>query len=152
MGGGKVRTIGWIVVGWWTAHVVLVLLSVIEVAAYASLVAPGLPHSAYEAHASVSAPWVSIVFGGPVFYALTRLLRGRLGGAAHPGGIAFVLYALTDFAIVTASGAWTGRIVVLWIVSQSLKAIGVALARRDRPGDLGIGDQRPAEASSDPGA
>jgi len=42
------------------------------VAIYSYLIAPGLPVAAYQRYAQASGPWVSIVAGFPIFYAVAR--------------------------------------------------------------------------------
>ena len=120
---------------WWGAHVLLIAASVLEVFVY-SLVVPGLPQEAYEAHAQLTAPWVSIVVGGPLLFAWGRILRARFepptSGRAAVAVVA--LYSLTDFAIVTAAGAWAPLLTAQWILSQSVKALGIWLGvRRPAP-------------------
>lgn len=75
-----------------------------------------LEHAAYEAHAQVSAPWVSLVAGLPVFFLAGRVLRSRFPypTASRDGFAVWALYTATDFALVTLSGA---------IASQGLKGV-----------------------------
>jgi hypothetical protein len=42
------------------------------VAIYSYVINPGQPYATYQAHAQVSGPWVSILAGAPIFYAVSR--------------------------------------------------------------------------------
>lgn len=59
------------------AHVILITLSIAEVFVYSIAFNPGQDQKMYEAHAQVSAPYVSILFGIPVFYLITRLIFSK---------------------------------------------------------------------------
>jgi hypothetical protein len=59
------------------AHVMLITLSIAEVFMYSITFNPGQDQKVYEAHAQVSAPYVSILFGIPVFWLIARLLYSK---------------------------------------------------------------------------
>jgi hypothetical protein len=120
------RTALWILGAWLGAHVALIAASIVEVAVYSLVIAPGQPEAAYHAHAEQTAPWVSVVLGGPVFYGVGRLLLAKTG-ARWPAWAAWGAYTALDFAVVLAVGG-TSSIWAIWTLSQSLKAAGVALA------------------------
>lgn len=66
------------------------------VALYSHVIAPGQPMAAYEAHAQLSGPWVSIFAGGAIFYAASRwIAHDRLTAL-----VLFGLYLLIDLAIL----------------------------------------------------
>lgn len=56
------------------AEVALVAASILWVTLYSYLLHPDQPLAVYQAHAQASGPWVSIVAGLPVFYAIGRWL------------------------------------------------------------------------------
>lgn len=129
------RTALWIVAAWLSAHVVLIAASIAEVVVYSYVIAPGLPEAAYQAHAEATAPWVSIVLGGPVFYAIARLLVARTG-ARWPAWAVWGAYTALDLAIILAMGELDAAMAAIWATAQAAKAAGVALGsvRRGRDG------------------
>ena len=127
------RVVAWTLGLWWLAHLVLIAGHVLLVFVYSIAVAPGLEHADYQAFAETSAPWFSIVAGGPVFYALGRLLRKRVAPSGRRAGlVVWGLYSATDLAIVLASGfALTPLFAGQWVTSQAIKLFAVLLATRD---------------------
>lgn len=59
------------------AEVALFGAAFLWVAVYSHLIAPGQDPAAYRQYAQVASPWVSVVAGVPLFYALGRWLRSR---------------------------------------------------------------------------
>jgi uncharacterized membrane protein (UPF0136 family) len=57
--------------------VTLVVISFIEVAVYSYLINPEQTESVYEAHAELSAPYVSGIFGFVVFFLVARYWRKK---------------------------------------------------------------------------
>ena len=53
-------------------HVVLILLSIIEVAIFSYLITPGKDTAFYSAHAKVSAPWIAAIFGSLFIFLLVK--------------------------------------------------------------------------------
>ncbi len=106
-------------------HVLLVFV-------YSVVVAPGAEHSDYQTFARESAPWFSIVAGGPVFYGLGRVLRGRLSRKARLAGlVVWGFYSAADLAILIAAlPTVPGLLAAQWVVSQGVKLVAVLLATR----------------------
>lgn len=123
------REAAWIVGCWLLAHVVLIAGAVAWVALYSLVIAPGLPEEAYHAHAQVASPYVSIVLGGPVFWALARWLRSR-GLPRRSAWVVWTVYTLVDLAVVVGVGPLTALLLAQWTTSQTLKAVGVAIGTR----------------------
>ncbi|MBZ0112232.1 MAG: hypothetical protein K8J08_07230 [Thermoanaerobaculia bacterium] len=73
------RFISSIVGAWLGSHLVLIAGHVALVFFYSVATAPDLPAAEYAIFAERSGPWFSILFGGPVFYAVGRLLSKRTG-------------------------------------------------------------------------
>lgn len=66
------------------------------VAIYSYLIAPGQPVAAYERHAQASGPWVSIVAGFPIFYAVARRVA-----RTRPTALAmFACFLVLDMGLV----------------------------------------------------
>ena len=57
-------------------HIILILISILEVTIYSYLIVPGKEKEFYEAHAAVAGPWVSAIFGSLLmFFAVKRFLK-----------------------------------------------------------------------------
>lgn len=136
------RLVAWVVGAWWAAHVTVVLGHFVHVFLYSIAVAPGLPAEAYPAYAERSGPWFAILFGGPVFYLLGRVLRRRLAHRARLGLAVWALYAITDLAILVAVvGAPPPRVLAQWsaAVGVGLAAVWWATRPRTEPPSSGDG-------------
>jgi len=53
-------------------HIVLIALSILEVAIYSYLIAPGKDEAFYNAHAQISGPWISGICGSLIIFLLVR--------------------------------------------------------------------------------
>jgi hypothetical protein len=85
------------------AQVTLIAGAVGWVAIYSHLVEPGRPIAAYQAHAQASGPWVSLILGVPVFFALGRWLGRHRPNAVRASAIALgVGYVVIDLTILLA--------------------------------------------------
>lgn len=58
-------------------HVVLILLSVIEVVIYSYIISPGKDQAFYNTHATITAPWVSAIFGSLIMFFLVKRFTKR---------------------------------------------------------------------------
>lgn len=85
------KVIGWAIL----AHVILITLSIAEVFVYSIVFNPGQDQKMYEAHAQVSAPYVSILLGIPVFYFIARLIFRKNGDKKNE-----ILYGLLPLYIM----------------------------------------------------
>ena len=105
-----VRAIGGAVI----AEVLLVASAFAWVAVYSYVINPNQPLAVYEQHALDSGPWVSILAGVPLFYAVARwIARDR------PTALAFCTIVLVFDAIVLIWAGSTGPGLPLWIVALS---------------------------------
>jgi hypothetical protein len=57
--------------------ITLVIISFLEVAVYSYLINPGQEQSVYEAHAEVSAPYISGIFGFTIFFLVARYWKKK---------------------------------------------------------------------------
>lgn len=128
------KAIAWTVGIWWLGHLLLIAAHVGLVYFYSVAIDPGRDHAHYAAFAERSGPWLSILVGGPLFFAFGRLLRRKVEPAARRIGLwAWALYSATDAAIVVAaSTALTPLFVAQWIVSQGVKWLGIYLGTASR--------------------
>lgn len=125
---------------WWSAVGAALLAHAIQIAAtfawvaiYSHLIAPGLPVSAYQAHAQVAGPWVALLVGLPLFFWLGRRLARRDASRGLATVVAWlVLYLLTDLALLFAMmppGAipW-GLVVLLYLAKVVPGLLGARVA------------------------
>ena len=102
--------------------IVLVAAAFGWVAIYAHGIHPGENVAFYEAYAQVASPWVSILLGPPLFYAVARKME------AHTAIAMVSAYTVIDIAIVTIV-AGAGAPWLLVALSMLTKWIATLSAR-----------------------
>lgn len=86
-------------------QVVLMGISFVEVFIYSITFKPGQDESFYEAHAMVSAPWISGIFGFILFFLVVRYwTRKNLPNAAKLALLYPLVYVTWDLLIVMLIG------------------------------------------------
>jgi hypothetical protein len=104
-------------------HIVLIILSVLEVVIYSHLINPGHGKAFYETHAGRSAPWISYIFGPLfIFFLVKRFIRRfkhqhLLYSLALP-----IVYAVIDyilFSIMTTDGRTLDK---QFVIGKTVKA------------------------------
>lgn len=115
------------------AQVVLVAATVLWVAVYSYAVNPGQPVAVYHGHARFAGPWISILAGVVVFYAIGRWwIRSPATAAAW-----VAIYVAADTAILWA--VWDADTALAWpmiAASYSTKVIcGLLGARHGARGE-----------------
>jgi len=58
-------------------HIVLILISILEVVCYSYLIAPGKDDEFYNTHATISGPWISAIFGSLFMFLLVKRFTKR---------------------------------------------------------------------------
>ncbi len=53
-------------------HIVLIIISIIEVFIYSMLISPGKDEAFYQGHAEMTGPWISGIFGSLFIFLLVR--------------------------------------------------------------------------------
>ena len=53
-------------------HIILILISILEVAIYSYLIVPDKDQAFYETHAQISGPWISGIFGSLFIFLIVR--------------------------------------------------------------------------------
>ena len=99
----KSQKMPWLkLVGWaFLTHIILFSLSYLEVFLYSILINPGQQQAVYEQHALVSAPYVAIILGIPLFYLVARwLAKGYAGLELQIGIWLAILYIILDLIIL----------------------------------------------------
>jgi hypothetical protein len=131
----KTNSIRWVaaICGALIAEGVLIASSFVWVAIYSYVVNPGQPFAAYQQHAQISGPWVSILVGIPVFYALSRWVARNL-----PTAMVMLAFVLTiDIAILVLAA--TSEIpIAMVVVSYLSKLVASYLGGRQATAQLSI--------------
>ena len=97
------------------------------VAIYSYVINPGQPTAAYQAHAEVSGPWVSILAGTPIFYAASRWIARSLPTALALFGF---LVAIDGSLLMWMVEDWTTAYVAVAALSYLTKLGACALGGR----------------------
>ena len=109
----------------------LVVISILEVAVYSYVVNPGQDESIYEAHANISAPYVSGIFGFIIFFLVARYWKKKNYSNAFALAILFpVTYVLVDIVIITAAGVKWSEFFLVFVLANSAKVVGSYLGYR----------------------
>lgn len=58
-------------------HILLILISILEVVIYSYLIVPGKSKEFYNTHATISAPWISAIFGSLSMFFLVKWFTKR---------------------------------------------------------------------------
>ncbi len=110
------------------AQITLIVISVICVAMYSYAIHTGETPEFYSAFAMASGPWVSLVAGGPVFFAIARWIRRRATSAALGTAMAMAGFYLAIEVIALLSWpANPAATLPLMIVGYLLKLAGAWL-------------------------
>ena len=82
-------------------HIVLILLSILEVAIYSYLIVPGKDEAFYKGHAEISGPWISGVFGSLFIFLIVRRFIKKNNGHCLTYTIAFpFIYIIMDILVL----------------------------------------------------
>ena len=108
------------------AMITLVIISILEVAVYSYVVNPGHEQSVYDAHAQISAPYVSGIFGFIVFFLVARHWTKK--GYHNVFKLIFLfplIYVLLDLAIIVlAELAQWSDFILIFILANAAKFLG----------------------------
>jgi hypothetical protein len=105
--------------------VTLVIISFLEVAIYSYLINPGQEQSVYEAHAEVSAPYISGIFGFILFFLVARYWKKKKYPDVFQLVILFpVIYILVDIIIISAAGVKWSEFFVIFAMANTAKFLG----------------------------
>ena len=103
----------------------LVLISIIEVAIYSYLINPGESQELYEAHAQLSAPFVSGIFGFIVFFLVVRFWKKR--GYPNTARLALLFpatYVMLDLIILLIAGVQWSDFILTFLLANGAKFLG----------------------------
>ncbi|MBK9271427.1 MAG: hypothetical protein IPM48_07505 [Saprospiraceae bacterium] len=103
----------------------LVAISFLEVAVYSYLINPGQEQAVYEAHANISAPYISGIFGFILFFLVTRYWKKK----EYPNVFRLVIlypliYVLLDLILITAAGVNWSDFILIFALANAAKFLG----------------------------
>ena len=104
------------------AMITLVIISIMEVAIYSYVINPGQEVSVYEAHAVISAPYVSGGFGFIVFFLVARYWKRKDYQNLFTLVILFpIIYIMLDILVLLLIGGfeWSEFILIFTLANGS---------------------------------
>lgn len=105
--------------------ITLVIISFLEVAVYSYLINPGQEKSVYDAHAEVSAPYISGIFGFIVFFLVARHWKKKEYSNVFKLAILYpLIYVLLDIIIITAAGVKWSDFILIFAIANTAKFLG----------------------------
>lgn len=105
--------------------ITLVIISFLEVAVYSYFINPGQEQSVYEAHAEVSAPYISGIFGFIVFFLVARHWKKKEYSNVFKLAILYpLIYVLLDIIIITAAGVKWSDFILIFVIANAAKFLG----------------------------
>ncbi|OSZ78671.1 hypothetical protein CAP35_10600 [Chitinophagaceae bacterium IBVUCB1] len=110
-------------------HVLLILLSIIEVVIYSFLINPGHDDVFYEAHATRSAPWVSYIFGSLFVFLFVKRFVQRFNQQQLLYALALpIVYTIIDYIIISIAMDDTESWVTQFFIGSGLKILAGLIA------------------------
>ncbi len=105
--------------------IVLVLISILEVAVYSYLIHPGQEESEYEAHAQASAPYISGIFGFVIFFLVARYWTKKEYENVSRLIVLFPLvYVLLDIVILIVADVKWSDFILIFAMANTAKFLG----------------------------
>ena len=114
------KILGWAVL----IHIILIVLSILEVLVYSTVINTGHEKSFYEQHAQTTAPYISIIFGIILFFFISRLLVKKRYDKRQVIALALpITYIIIDIIIMLLSNTDWGQQYLAFIVSFVTKIL-----------------------------
>jgi hypothetical protein len=108
--------------------IILVIISILEVAVYSHLINPGQEITVYETHASQSAPYVSGIFGFIIFFLVARFWNQKKYDNIASLVLLFPLtYVLIDIIVLVLADVKWADFLVIFLIANSAKFLGCFL-------------------------
>ena len=108
--------------------IILVIISILEVAVYSHLINPGQEITVYETHASQSAPYVSGIFGFIIFFLVARFWNQKNYNNIASLVLLFPLtYVLIDIIVLALADVKWADFLVIFLIANSAKFLGCFL-------------------------
>lgn len=122
----KSNNIPWLrIIGWaMLVHIILIAISIVEVAVYSMIINPNQEQLIYEQHAQLTAPFISIFFGIILFFFISRVLTKKRYKKRKLIGIAFpLIYIILDLLILILSQTNWSKLYLVFIISFLTKIL-----------------------------
>jgi len=139
----KTINIPWLkIIGWAILiHIILIVISVLEVTIYAMIINPDQEQVVYEQHAQLTAPFITIILGIILFFFIARILVHKRYAKRKLIGIALPLtYIILDIFILVISGTDWAKLYLVFIISFLTKFlasyIGAISLKNDKISDV----------------
>lgn len=105
--------------------ITLVTISILEVTVYSYLINPGQDVSVYDAHAEMTAPYISGIFGFIVFFLVARHWKKKEYPNVFKLVILYpIIYVLLDIIIITAAGVKWSDFILIFAIANTAKFLG----------------------------
>ena len=110
-------------------HIVLILLSIIEVAIYSWLIVPGKDEAFYKGHAEISAPWISGIFGSLFIFLIVRRFIKRNSGhnLTYTIALPFIYIVMDILMLLPFQINWEEHLPV-FVIANGAKIISSLIA------------------------
>ena len=110
-------------------HILLILISILEVAIYSYLIAPGKDKEFYNTHATISGPWVSAIFGSLFMFLLVKRFLKRFSVQQLTYAIWLpTIYIVIDLIFFFVSGYELKDFAYPFVLATIPKVVAVLLA------------------------
>lgn len=110
-------------------HIVLILLSILEVAIYSYLIAPGKDEAFYKGHAEISGPWISGIFGSLFIFLLVRRFIKQNNGRflTYTLALPFIYIGMDIIMLLPFQINWNEHLPV-FVIANGAKIISSLIA------------------------
>ena len=105
-------------------HIILIIISILEVFIYSLVINPGKDEAFYQQHAEISAPWVSGIFGSLFIFLIVRRFIKKNNGQHLTYAIAFPLvYILMDILLLLSFGVNWNEHLPVFLIANGVKVV-----------------------------
>lgn len=106
-------------------HIILILILILEVAVYSYLINPGKDEIFYTAHAEITGPWISGIFGALFMFLLVKRYIRKFSANILLYAIALpVVYMIIDQLILVSAGVNLIGHFMVFIIANGVKVLG----------------------------
>ena len=103
----------------------LVIISILEVTVYSYVINPGHDSNVYEAHATVSAPYISGIFGFIIFFIVARYWKKK--GYYNVSKLIWLfplVYVLLDIVVLLSASVKWSEFFLIFLLANGAKFLG----------------------------
>ena len=110
-------------------HIALILLSILEVAIYSYLIAPGKDEAFYKGHAEITGPWISGIFGSLFIFMLVRrfIKQNNVRLLTYTLALPFIYIGMDFIMLLFLKINWNEHLPVL-VIANGAKIISSLMA------------------------